>query len=164
MSKFKLSDTAQITVDEADKIIIRFFEKVPKVKEFLDLLARTAVHLGYIRTDLYYRRIRWFPKLDKQVPKTIGEVERAAKNSIPQGINANTTKQALIDLQDIIDKNNYPVNILLTIHDEILTECREDFVNDWKPILENTMIKAAQIVIKSIPVKVDSVVSDYWTD
>jgi len=26
------------------------------------------------------------------------------------------------------------------------------------------MIKAAQIIIKTIPVKVDSVVSDYWTD
>jgi len=164
MSKFKFSDTAQIPVNEADKIIKRFFSKVPKVESFLNLLAKTGVRYGYIRTDLYYKRIRWFPKLDRDDYKTIGEVERASKNSIPQGINANTTKQALIYLQDIIDKNNYPVNILLTIHDEILTECREDFVDTWKPILEDTMIKAAQIIIKSIPVKVDSVISDYWTD
>ena len=55
-------------------------------------------------------------------------------------------------------------DILLTIHDEIVTECREDFVDTWRPILEDTMIKAAQVVIKTIPVKVDSVISDYWTD
>jgi len=164
MSKFKLADTAQITVNEADKIIKRFFSKVPKVEKFLNMLAHTAVYLGYIRTDLHYRRIRWFPKLDKEVFKTVGEVERAAKNSIPQGINANTTKQALVDLQEVIDKNSYPVYLLLTCHDEVISECREDFVDIWKPILEDTMIKAAQIIIKTIPVKVDSVVSDYWTD
>ncbi len=164
MSKFKLAETAQIDVKEADKIIKNFFSKVPKVEKFLNLLANTAVKLGYIRTDLHYKRIRWFPKLNKENFKTVGETERAAKNSIPQGVNANTTKQALVYLQDIIDKNNYPVNILLTIHDEILTECKEEFAEEWKTILEKVMIKAAQVVIKSIPVRVDGVISDYWTD
>ena len=164
MSKFKLSETAQIPVNEADKIIKKFFSKVPKVHQFLELLAQTGVKNGYIRTSLHYKRIRWFPKLNKEDFKSVGEVERASKNSVSQGSNADIIKQSLIDLQEIIDRNSYPVNILLSIHDEILTECREDFVDVWKSILEDTMIKAAQIVIKSIPVKVDSVVSDYWTD
>lgn len=164
MSKFKLAETAQINVDESDRIIKKFFRKVPKIEEFLNLLAYSAVKLGYIRTDLYYRRIRWFPNLNKDNFKTVGETERAAKNSIPQGVNANIIKQALINLQEIIDKNNYPVRILLTIHDEILTECKEEFAEEWKPILEKIMIETAQIIIKSIPVKVDSVISDFWTD
>lgn len=164
MSKFKLADTAQITVEEADKIIKRFFSKVPKVEKFLNNLAKSGVKNGYIRTDLHYKRIRWFPNLNKDDFKSIGEVERAAKNSIPQGTNANITKQALINLQQIIDDNDYPVNILLSIHDEIVTECEESFANEWKEILEKTMIEAAQTIIKSIPVKVDTVISDYWTD
>lgn len=164
MSKFKFADTAQIAVDEADKIIKRFFSKVPKVEKFLNSLGKSGVKNGYIRTDLHYRRIRWFPNLNKDNFKTIGEVERASKNSIPQGTNANTIKQALIYIQDIINNNNYPVTILLTIHDEIITECREDFAVEWSKILSNTMIKAAQISIKSIPVKVDPVISDYWAD
>lgn len=162
-SKFKLSKVAQITVNEADKIIKKFFSIIPKVQSFLDLLARTAVKNGYIRTDTYYRRIRWFPKLSKSDYKSIGEVERAAKNSIPQGTNSNITKQALIDLQDIIDKGQLPVRLLLTIHDEVLSECEESFVPIWKPILEETMINAAKLIIKSIPVKVEAVVSDFWT-
>lgn len=164
MSKFKLADTAQIAVVEADKIIKKFFKKVPKVETFLNTLGYTGVKQGYIHTDLYYRRIRWFPNLDKNIFKTVGETERASKNSIPQGTNANIVKQALIDLQNIIDSNNYPVVIVLTIHDEIITECKEDFADEWLTILEDTMIKAAQLVIKSIPVKVDSVISDFWTD
>lgn len=164
MSKFKFSDTAQIPVDEADKIIKKFFSKVPKVEKFLNSLAKSGVKNGYIRTDLHYRRIRYFPNLDKENFKSVGEVERASKNSIPQGTNANTVKQALIDIQDIIDNNNYPVIILLTVHDEIITECREDFAEEWSKILSNTMIEAAKLSIKSIPVKVDPVISDYWTD
>jgi DNA polymerase I len=164
MSKFKLSETAQISVGEADKIIKKFFSKVPRVEKILSLWAKTAVKNGYIRTNTTYNRIRWFPNLDRDNFKSIGEVERAAKNSIPQSTNADVMKETLIRLQQIIDDNNYPVNILLSIHDEVLTECKESFANEWKEILEKTMIKSAQMIIKSIPVKVDGVISDYWTD
>jgi DNA polymerase-1 len=162
-SKFKLADIAQISVSEADKIIRAYFKKIPKVEQFLNSLAKSAIKNGYIRTDKYYRRIRFFPLLDKDNFKSVGEVERAAKNSIPQGTNSNITKLALCNLQDIIDKNNYPVNILLTIHDEILTECREDFTEEWKIILEQTMIKAAEVIITTVPIEVEGVISNYWT-
>ena len=48
MSKYKFSDTAQISVNEADRIIKWFFEIVPKVESFLNSLAKTAVQFGYI--------------------------------------------------------------------------------------------------------------------
>lgn len=77
--------------------------------------------------------------------------------------NANATKLALCRLQEIIDKNNYPVDILLPIHDEILTECAEDFAEEWKIILEQTMIKAAEVIIKTVPIEVSGIISDCWT-
>lgn len=162
-SKFKLADVAQITINEADKIIKAYFKKIPKVEKFLNSLAVSAIKNGYIRTDKYYRRIRFFPLLDINNFKSIGEVERAAKNSIPQGTNSNITKLALCNLQNVIDENNYPVNILLTIHDEILTECREDFAEEWKIILEQTMIKAAEVIITTVPIEVEGIISDFWT-
>ena len=64
---------------------------------------------------------------------------------------------------NVIDDNNYPVNILLTIHDEIVTECREDFALEWKSILESTMIEAAEVIIKTVPIVVEGVITDYWT-
>ena len=164
MSKFKLADTAQISVSEADRVIKMYFSKVPAVERFLNSISKIAVKQGYIKSDpFYFKRIRWFPKLDLNNFKSIGEVERAAKNTPPQGSNANITKLALCNLQKIIDKNNYPVRILLTVHDEIITECIEGFAEEWKSILENTMKEAARTIIKSIPVEVEGVISDYWT-
>jgi DNA polymerase-1 len=164
MSKFKLSEEAQVSLQEADKIIKMYFSKIPKVEIFLNMVAKMGVKNGYIRTDpTVFRRIRWFPNLDRKDFKSIGETERASKNTPPQGTNASVIKQALVDLQDVIDNNNYPARILLSIHDELVTECEESFVPIWKPILEETMINAAKLIIKSIPVKVEEVVSDYWT-
>lgn len=47
---------------------------------------------------------------------------------------------------------------------EILTECEENFAEEWEKILKHVMIKAAKISLKEVPVNVDSVISDYWTD
>jgi len=163
MSEYKLADTAQIPVSEARNIIQRFFKKVPLVEHFLNKLAFAGVKYGYIRTDQYFRRVRWFPHLDTTNFKTVGEVERASKNSIPQGTNANITKLALCMLQDIIDKNNYDVKLLLTIHDEILSESIENFTKEWKVILEKTMIEAAQVIIKTVPIEVCGTISNYWS-
>jgi len=162
-SKYKLADVAQIDIKQADNIIKMYFSKIPLVEKFLNMISSTAVKYGYIRTDPYFKRVRWFPKLDKNNFKSIGEVERAAKNTPPQGTNGSVTKLALCMLQDIIDMNNYDVKILLTIHDEILTECIESFAKEWKIILEKTMIQAAEVIIKTVPVAVEGVISDYWT-
>ena len=56
----------------------------------------------------------------------LGSIERKSKNTI-QGSNGDCIKRALCLVQEEIDKNNYPVNILLAVYDEIQTECREDF-------------------------------------
>lgn len=117
-SKFKLSETAQIPVDVADKVIKKFFQIVPKVKRFLDGLADLGVSRGYIKSDPYWKRRRWFTDYPTTDPRLIGSIGRASRNTPLQSSNANVTKQALVWLQDIIDENSYPVRILITIHDK----------------------------------------------
>jgi len=77
--------------------------------------------------------------------------------------NGDIIKRALCLVQNEIDKHNYPVYILLSIYDEIQTECREDFAEEWSKVLERLMIQAAQESIKTIPIVADCSVSDYWT-
>ena len=88
MSKFKLADTMGISVDEADRIIKKFFAVVPKVEEFLNNLGNLGKSRGYIRTGDPFRRIRWFPKFKDSIDNTNpeafklqGEIERASKNT-----------------------------------------------------------------------------------
>lgn len=170
MSEHKLSDTIGVTLDEAKEIISNFFKAVPKVKELLDILYEKGTSRGYIRDNGIYKRLRQFPKWhtlqDKawnEKNKILGEIGRASMNMPFQASNADLTKQALIYVQQEIDTNKWPVNILLQVHDEIVTECEEPRSREWCTKLNDLMVKAGQVIIKSIPVIVDTKVSDYWS-
>lgn len=170
MSKFKLADTMQIEVSKADEIIKKFFSIVPKVQEFLDGLGNLGKKRGYIKTSQPFGRIRWFGEHKKALEnkdnpnsfKIMGEIERASKNTPIQGTNGDIIKLALIRTQEEIDKNNWPVTILLAVYDEIQTECRSDLADKWKLKLDEIMVNAAKEVIKTVPVVVDCKISDCW--
>lgn len=163
MSKFKLADTMQISVNDADTIIKKFFKVVPKVELFLNQLGELAKSRGYIKTGQPYGRIRWFEGYEnKENFIRQGEIERAGKNSPIQGSNADIIKLALIKVQEYIDDNNLPINILLSVYDEIQTECPEELCEEWEIKLNELMVGAAQVVIKSIPIVADCKIADYW--
>lgn len=169
MSKYKLADTIQVTVEEADIIIENFFKAVPMVKKFLNQLGEIGKQRGFIRTGPVFGRIRWFPRWhdcqdinNKDRFKILGEIERASMNTPIQGCNGNIIKLALINTQKEIDLNNWPVTILLSVYDEIQCECKEDMAEEWKNKLEEIMIKSAETVIKTIPIKCDCGIHDYW--
>jgi hypothetical protein len=46
---------------------------------------------------------------------------------------------------------------------EIQTECREDMAEKWKNKLEQIMIESAETVIKTVPIKADCGIHDYWS-
>ena len=68
----------------------------------------------------------------------------------------------MVNLQEIIDANEYPVQIVMQVYDELQCIVREDFAEEFKVILETEMIKAAQEIIKTIPIEVDCKVNQYW--
>jgi DNA polymerase-1 len=175
MSEYKLADTIQISVDDAKKLIKKFFSRVPAVSNFLTQLGELGKTRGYIRTGNPYRRIRFFPewktyfrnykneRLQGTDFKDLGSIERKSKNSPIQGTNADVIKRALCLVQKEIDTNNYPVNILLSVYDEIQTECREDFAEEWCKRLEILMVQAAQESIKTVPIIAECSINDCWT-
>lgn len=162
MSQFKLADVIQTTPEKAKLIIDQFFSVVPKLKQFLNLISHVALTTGRIRSNQVYRRIRWFPQLKKDDPKSVGEVSRAALNFPPQSSNADLIKQCMINLLEEIETHDYPARMILTIHDEILTEVPEDFAEEWKIIQERVMKETIKTVIKSIPVEVSTVIDKCW--
>ena len=163
MTKFKLADTMQIPVGEADKIIKKFFKVVPDVEKFLNILGELAKARGYIKSGQPYGRIRWFAGYDnKENFIRQGEIERAGKNTPIQGTNGDIIKSALVKVQRFIDARALPINILLSVYDEIQTECPKDLSEWWKLELDKLMVESAQEVIKSVPIVVDCKIADYW--
>ncbi len=171
MSHYKLSDTIDVLEDEAKDIINKFFSVVPQVKAFLDSLGYLGKSRGYIKTAPPFSRIRWFPafKLLQTEPnhskatRWRSSMERKAKNMPIQGTNGDVIKLALVKVQEEIHKNHWPVRILLSIYDEIQTECREDKAEEWKDKLRELMIEAARVVLKTVPIEAKVNISDYWT-
>lgn len=163
MSKFKLADTIEISVDDADSIINKFFKAVPKVKQFLDIIGRAGVRNGRIRTSQPYGRIRWFDDYRSDDKKILGGIERQAKNSPIQGTSADLTKLALVQIYKYVQEHNLPVALVHTVHDEIQCKVKEEYAEEWIIEMNRIMEEAGKVVVKSIPMAVDCKISDSWS-
>lgn len=65
-------------------------------------------------------------------------------------------------MQEEIDTNSYNVEILLSVYDEIRTECPREFAEFWKDRMNTIMKESAEVVLKKVPVVVDCSITDYW--
>lgn len=167
MSKFKLADTLSIKVDDADMIIKNYFKATVKLNEFLGSCRSYGMKYGYIRSFKPYSIIRYFPnwKASDMDFKEIGVVERASMNTPIQASGGQMTKRALVLLRNYIKQNNLSnsVFIVMTVHDQIDCEVRNDLVEFWSIIQKNIMEEAGREIIKNVPVLSDITISDCWT-
>lgn len=76
--------------------------------------------------------------------------------------NGDIIKHALYVIQCRILDENLPVKILLSVYDEIRTECPEKLSNWWKEEMNKIMIDSAKVVLKRVPVEVDCKISKHW--
>ena len=169
MSKFKLSDTLNINVDEADKLIKKYFSAFPNIKSFLDKLGWYGVMNGHIKTFKPFRRIRWFENWYPGVHnshkdfKIKGAIERASKNTPIQGTGADMIKQSMILIREEIKRNDYPCYMVTQVHDEIGVEVRDDFAEEWVHIQCELMRKAGKMIVEGFEMSVDYTITKKWS-
>jgi DNA polymerase I-like protein with 3'-5' exonuclease and polymerase domains len=152
-----------ITVEEGEDLIRRYFASYPGVKDFLDRSAKDAVRKGWSTTPA--GRKRWYrmpDKLDPDYNRKISAIKREAKNHPIQGTNADAIKYALVFVQDRIDKENIDGAIVSTVHDEIVCEVREDQAEDFAKVLSDEMVRAGELFLKKVKIKSDPFVGDVW--
>lgn len=168
MSKFKLSDTLQIPVDDAEALINQYFTEFPKIGGFLNTLGNYGKQHGFIRTFKPYRRIRWFenwhngmsPKKDF---KELGAIERASKNTPIQGTGADMIKLSMVKIRDYIENHNFPAYMVTQVHDEIGVEVRDDVAEEWASIQCKLMREAGEAIIPDFPMGVDYTITKEWS-
>ena len=167
MSKFKLSDTLQISVDDAEALINQYFSEFPKIGGFLNSLGNYGTQHGFIRTFKPFRRIRWFENWHNGMSprkdfKEFGAIERASKNTPIQGTGADMIKLAMIMIRDKIKTLDYPAYLVTQVHDEIGVEVREDKAEEWAEIQSELMRQAGAAIIPDFPMGVDYTISKKW--
>ena len=164
MGPHKLADTLLISIKEAEKLIKKYFTAFPAIKNFLESLGNYGKHNGHIKTYAPYRRIRWFEDWDGiNTDNTVmGKIERASKNTPIQGSGADMCKSALIMVRDFIYKNNLPVKIVMTVHDQIDTVVHASYADMWCKQLRELMEKSTLDIIPSGLLKSETEISNVW--
>ena len=92
----------------------------------------------------------------------LGSIERATKNTPIQGASADMTKHALILMRQQIRDFDLPVKLVMTVHDQIDTICRNDYVDQWKIAMKDLMELAALRIVTNGLLKAEVSVSNCW--
>lgn len=152
-----------ISPERGREYLDKYFKSYPGVKKYLESVAKEGVKKGWSTTPA--GRKRWYVQPDPSEPdytRKISHIERQAKNHPIQGTNADAIKYALVFLTEKIKEKNFDSSIILTVHDEVVCEVREDQAEEWAKIQSEQMIRAGQLFIKKVPVESKPFVGDVW--
>lgn len=146
---------------KAQSLIDKYFAKYRKVKEYLDRSGKFAVTNRHSVSISGRKRFYNLPEpTDPLFNKMRGVVERAGKNHPIQGSNADTIKQAMIYIVERI--KNYDAKLLLTVHDEVIVEAREDQIEEVAPIVSQCLIDGFAEFFHVVKMEADALIGDCW--
>jgi DNA polymerase-1 len=148
-----LAASLGISKDEAQQLIDDYFKQFPAISKFVSTIHRDLLRQGYV-DDVFGRR-RYFLVVKKKVPRKkyqqmteqerellakIGKAKRAAQNFVIQGASATITKLAMIRCyHHITEKYGNDIKMILTLHDELQFEVRDDLVPGFAAELPGLM-------------------------
>jgi len=157
MSEYGLEQATELSREEAAKFIAAYFEKHPKVKEYLESTKEQARKTGYVQTILGRRR--FIPEINSSNRQLREAAERMAINMPVQGTSADVIKVAMINLCREMDKQNLKSKMLLQVHDELVFEVPDEEIETMRQLVPEVMSIALKL---SVPLKVDTKVGKNW--
>jgi len=157
MGAHRLSNELNIPHKEAKEYIEKFFTRFPGIKTFMDKIVEDSVKTGFVETILGRKRfIKDINNTNKMVQQ---QAVRVAVNTPIQGSAADIIKKAMLDIQQFIDTNNIPVNMIIQIHDELLFEIKEEYIEQFLPVIKKKM---ENVISLRVPLLVDIGLGDNW--
>jgi len=146
------------SLDEAERLLERYFKRYPSVRQHLDQSVKRALAQGCART-LTGRRL-WFRREDVEAPDASNRIGRIAKNMPIQGTSADITKLAMGRLHEALADEAPDAAIVNCVHDEIVVECADgEQVSD---IVRRVMEEAEAEILPDVPPAVDVAVDKSW--
>jgi DNA polymerase-1 len=140
---------------EAERYIKRYFERYPRVTEFMRQTLKEAEELGYA-TTLFGRR-RYVPEL-RSSNKNIRRLgERLAFNARVQGTAADIIKVAMVDLAPRL--RPLGADMIMQVHDELVFDVDEDRVDVVAALAADRMVAAYDL---APPLEVEVKAGERW--
>ncbi|MBD3831708.1 MAG: DNA polymerase I, partial [Arcobacter sp.] len=157
MGSKKLGDTLGIPSKEAKIYIDSYFEAFKSVKDYLKSIEDFAYTNGYVKTLLNRKRLFDFDSANAMMKAAY---LREAVNTLFQGSAADLIKLSMIKIYKKY-KNNDKMRLLLQIHDELIFEIKDEFVESFTEEIREIM---ESIYTLNVPLKVSVAIGNSWQE
>ncbi|WP_252233837.1 DNA polymerase I [Clostridium sp. ZS1] len=159
ISDFSLAQDLKITKKEAAEYMAIYFERYPKIKEYLNYVSEYAKEKGYVLTILNRRRFIPEIKSSNKIVKALGE--RLAMNAPIQGSAADIIKLAMVNVYNKLREKNLNSELILQVHDELILNVKKDEFDIVKQLVIEEMEKAIKL---NVALDVDLKYGYTWYD
>ena len=163
ISSYGLAKQLKCSPSEAKSFINSYFDRFPKIKDYMEETKNSLYNDGYVET-LFSRRI-YINGGDSKNQNIRGFAERQAINAPIQGTAADIIKNAMIQIDKSLLNYNKDVSMLMQVHDELVFEIKNDKIHNIEniilPIMENANLPMVPLNVK---LKVDTGYGDNWAE
>ena len=159
IGEYSLSEDLVISRAAAKEYINSYFEKFPKIREYLNRVKDEAKRDGYVTTT--FGRRRYIPELSSSNKNLQHFGERVAMNSPIQGTAADIIKVAMIKTAQKLKESGYDARLIMQVHDELIIECRTESSEAVRSLLVDCMENACEL---SVPMSVEAHIGNTWYD
>ena len=156
---FGLASRLDITQTESKEIIAKYFERFPKVNQYIAETIAKARRDGYVTTLLGRRR--YLPEIHSKNANLRSNAERQAINMPIQGTAADMIKLAMIKIHKELGMKKLQSKMLLQVHDELIFEIYRNEESEVRALVEESMKNAMKL---SVPIEVEIGVGKNWLE
>lgn len=157
MSGWGLAKQLDLSRSEASAYIERYFERYPKVRQFMDDTRAAAKEQGYVET-IMGRRL-WTPEINARNPQRRQAAERAAINAPMQGSAADIIKRAMISVDAWLQSEGIAALLVMQVHDELVLEVDQGALDEVTKGVVERMESACKL---RVPLVVDTGTGPDW--
>jgi DNA polymerase-1 len=150
LSEYAKSYGIDLSVDDAQKIMNKFFEYFASFKNWHEKVKRELKE---------FKESRGYTLLGR---KYVAHTFPDAVNYPVQGSGADLLKLSVLMFDAEMRKEDLKAKVVNLVHDEIVVECQKDDADTVKELLEKAMKHAGKVILKRVPVEVESIIKDRW--
>ena len=137
-SKYGLAKALDISWEEAEDFINKYFKTYPGVKKYMHEIVTLAEKQGYVES-IYGRKRHLESELSSSNTQIREFGKRAAINHPMQGTAADLIKLAMIELNNKLKSGNLESKMILQVHDELVLEVKKSEFEQVKSLVLEAM-------------------------
>jgi DNA polymerase I-like protein with 3'-5' exonuclease and polymerase domains len=157
----KIAQSIGCSVREAKDLLNNFTSKFNDISKYRSKVLRHALlrtPVPYVET--MFGRRRYIPDLKNRDTGLRARAERQAFNTVIQGSAADVMKLAMVRAHSCFT-DEPDVNVILTVHDELVTVAREDLAEETAEAIRLSM-EGIRVPSITVPLLADVKIVDRW--